>query len=70
LKGINWPALEEILEEEGWPILWENWNRNQPRITQKWDKNSLFQHPNTPTSFNRGYKYKREREGDPSSFQK
>jgi len=39
------------------PIIGENWNRNQPRITQKRDKDKVEQPPNTQHTY-RGYKYK------------
>jgi len=54
LKDINRPILEIILKEEDQPILEENWNINQPEITQKRDRNNLVQHPNTPSHLRGG----------------
>jgi len=46
-----------------WPILRENWNKNQSRITQKRDRNQRYPTLKHTLSFKRGYKCK-EREGD------
>jgi hypothetical protein len=56
---MNRPALKKNMEEEGWPILWENESRNQTQITQKRDKNSLVQHQNTTPHLRAGYKCKK-----------
>jgi hypothetical protein len=50
-------------------ILEENWNGNQPKITQKRDKDSLVQYPNI-LSHLRGVYMQEEREGDPSFLPK
>jgi len=53
-----------------WPILWENWNRNQPKITQKRDKDSLGPVPKHPSILIRAINTRGGREGGPFSFQR
>ena len=58
VRETNWTVLRSWEGGEKW--FWRDQNK---------DKNTSKPTPNTPTSFNGEYKYKEEREGDPSSFQ-